>query len=71
MSFCSFLNVEKIKLEKLNNHIGSTNIVDQYYDDILADNALFEIARIYQFDLEDPLKAKEMYEKLNLVSRVW
>ena len=43
-----------------------SNIVDQYYDDILADNALFEIARIYQFDLEDPIKAKEMYEKLLL-----
>ena len=42
------------------------NIVDQYYDDILADNALFEIARIYQFDLQDPIKAKEMYEKLLL-----
>lgn len=35
-----------------------------YGYDILADNSLYNLARIYDFKLKDKLKAKETYEKL-------
>ncbi len=39
-------------------------IVSQYGYDILADNALYHLARIYDFKLKDKQKAKDTYEKL-------
>lgn len=39
-------------------------IADQYPSDILADDALFSIAHIFQFNLKNLDKAKEYYEKL-------
>ncbi len=39
-------------------------IVKLYGYDILADNALYNLARIYDFKLKDKQKAKETYEKL-------
>ncbi len=39
-------------------------VVAQYGYDILADNALYHLARIYDFKLKDKQKAKETYEKL-------
>lgn len=39
-------------------------VVKLYGYDILADNSLYNLARIYDFKLKDKLKAKETYEKL-------
>lgn len=39
-------------------------VVKLYGDDILADNALYNLARIYDFKLKDKQKAKDTYEKL-------
>lgn len=39
-------------------------LIDIYPDDILADNALFELAQIQQFKLKDLSKAQANYEKL-------
>lgn len=38
-------------------------IIDKFPDDIRADNALFELAEIYETKLKDPEKAKPLYEK--------
>jgi len=39
-------------------------VVSLYGDDILADNALYNLARIYDFKLKNKQKAKDTYEKL-------
>src|SRR5690606_22209251 len=39
-------------------------IVKSYPSDILADDALYEMAEIYQFVLKDNAKAMEAYEKI-------
>ena len=39
-------------------------LVDIYPDDILADNALFALAQIQQYQLKDMTKAKANYEKI-------
>lgn len=39
-------------------------VVSKYGNDILADNALYNLARIYDYKLKDKQKAKETYEKL-------
>lgn len=41
-------------------------IVAQFPEEIRADNALFEAAEIYEVYLNDPAKAKDLYEKLFL-----
>ena len=41
-------------------------IVDEHGDEIRADNALFELANLYEQFLGDTEKAKELYEKLFL-----
>jgi len=40
------------------------DIVDKYAEDILADDALFQIADLYENTLNDKEKAKELYETL-------
>jgi len=42
------------------------NIVDNHIDDILGDDALFNLADLYESNLSDPEKAKDLYEKLIL-----
>lgn len=39
-------------------------IIDKYPEEIRADNALFELAEIYQTLLNEPEKAKALYEKI-------
>ncbi|WP_047548436.1 tetratricopeptide repeat protein [Psychroserpens sp. Hel_I_66] len=39
-------------------------IIDNYRDEILADDAHFYLAELYQNQLEQPEKAKELYEKI-------
>lgn len=39
-------------------------VVSVHGDDILADNALYNLARIYEYKLKDKQKAKDTYEKL-------
>lgn len=41
-----------------------TTIVEEYPEEIRADNALFALARLYEEHLDDPMKAQELYEKL-------
>ncbi|TYA52397.1 tetratricopeptide repeat protein [Formosa maritima] len=40
------------------------NIITNYSDDILADDAYFYLAELYYKKLEQPEKAKELYEKI-------
>ncbi|HMO37976.1 MAG TPA: tetratricopeptide repeat protein [Saprospiraceae bacterium] len=44
--------------------VAFQKIVDDYATEIKADNALFELAQIYERHLEDIDKAKELYEKM-------
>lgn len=39
-------------------------VVSMHGDDILADNALYNLAKIYDYKLKDKQKAKETYEKI-------
>lgn len=41
-------------------------VAEKYKDDIRADNSLFALAQIYEFRLNDPEKAKGIYEKIFL-----
>ena len=40
------------------------HIVDEFPDEIRADNSLFALAELYQGQLNDPARAQELYEKL-------
>ncbi len=40
------------------------NVLNNYKDGIRADNALFEMAQIYDYQLDNKEKAKELYERL-------
>jgi tetratricopeptide (TPR) repeat protein len=39
-------------------------IIEKYPEEIRADNAIFELAELYETKLSEPEKAKELYEKL-------
>ncbi len=56
--------------EKRNNHDTAVDFLEkvytQYKDDILADDALFKAAKIYENKLNNPDKAKNLYEELIL-----
>ena len=39
-------------------------VVDKFPEEIRADNSLFELAALYENELDDKEKAKELYEKL-------
>jgi len=41
-----------------------TQIVEEHPEEIRADNALFQLAELYENELGDPEKAKELYERL-------
>ncbi len=41
-------------------------ILTEHGEDILADNALYELAQLYEKELNQPAKAMELYEKLML-----
>ncbi|HEY1045339.1 MAG TPA: tetratricopeptide repeat protein, partial [Bacteroidia bacterium] len=51
-----FEEAEKLYLE----------IIKNYSFDILADNAVFQLAQLYEFKLKDLEKAKKMYETIIL-----
>jgi tetratricopeptide (TPR) repeat protein len=54
-------------IHKYNKAIKSYQvIIDKYYDDVLADNALFVVADIYENALNNNEKAMELYKKLIL-----
>ena len=40
------------------------NVINYFGQDILADNAIYQLAHLYQHSLNQPAKALEMYEKL-------
>lgn len=56
--------------EKQKNYILANELYEKVYskysDDILADNALFNSGKIYLLALNDPTKAKELFEKILL-----
>ncbi|MBR9915981.1 MAG: tetratricopeptide repeat protein [Algicola sp.] len=53
------------KTQQIDKAIGSYQyIIDNYRNDILADDALFYLAELYQNQLDQPEKAKELYEKI-------
>lgn len=41
-------------------------VIEKYAEEIRADNAMFELAEFYEVQLNDPEKAKPLYEKLFL-----
>jgi tetratricopeptide (TPR) repeat protein len=41
-------------------------VIEKYSEEIRADNAMFELAEFYEVQLNDPEKAKPLYEKLFL-----
>lgn len=43
-----------------------TKVFKDFSFDILADNALYNLARMYEFQLKEPEKAKALYEKIIL-----
>lgn len=43
-----------------------TKVYTDFNEEIRADNALMKAAEIYEYELEEPEKAKELYEKLYL-----
>ncbi len=57
---------------KIYNHLQKTDsalvkyqfILDKHKEEIRADNALYDMAKIYDYQLNDKEKAKELYEKL-------
>ena len=53
------------KLRKTNDMVTMyQTIIDKFPDDIRADNALFELAEIYETKLNEAEKAKPLYEKI-------
>ena len=61
----------KYKIEKERQHYDKAasylqQIIDNYGEDILADNALFYLGELYQNYLKDDEKAKAFYEKIIL-----
>lgn len=53
------------KLRKTEEMINMyQTIIDKFSEDIRADNALFELAELYETKLNDPEKAKPLYEKI-------
>jgi tetratricopeptide (TPR) repeat protein len=57
---------------KIYNHLKQTDtaitkynlILEKHKEEIRADNSLYELAKIYDYQLNDKEKAKELYEKL-------
>lgn len=45
-------------------HFNYLKIIEFYNDGILADDAIFNLAELYNSHLNDPIKAKELYEKI-------
>ena len=41
-----------------------TKVYENYPEEIRADNSLYAAAELYEYQLEDTEKAKELYEKL-------
>lgn len=39
-------------------------LIDLFKEDILADDAYFRLANLYEYELQDPIKAKEYYEQI-------
>ncbi|MBK7871577.1 MAG: tetratricopeptide repeat protein [Saprospiraceae bacterium] len=52
------------KREYLKTAEALQRIIDNYGDEIRADNSLFELAQLYETHLNNVEKAKELYEKL-------
>ena len=61
-----FIKAESYKLRKeFDLAVEMYNeIIKDHPDAIRADNAIFSLASLYEFTLEDPGKAMELYEKL-------
>lgn len=54
-----------IKQRRLDEAIQKyEKIITDHVDEIRCDNAIFELAEVYDYALNDPDKAKELYEKL-------
>lgn len=53
------------KLRKTDDMISMyKSIIEKYPEEIRADNALFELAELYETKLKEPEKAKPLYEKI-------
>ena len=56
------LFVKKQEFEKADNNYN--NIIKNYSDSILIDDAIFSLAELYANKLDQPEKAKELYEQI-------
>ena len=52
--------------QQYSGRLFQEQIIDNYGEDILADNALFYLGELYQNYLKDDEKAKAFYEKIIL-----
>jgi tetratricopeptide (TPR) repeat protein len=41
-----------------------SEVSELHFDDITGDDALFKLAEIYDYELNDPVKAEELYERI-------
>jgi tetratricopeptide (TPR) repeat protein len=41
-----------------------SEVAELHFDDITGDDALFKLAEIYDYELNDPVKAEELYERI-------
>ena len=54
-----------IKLKEYDKAISAfEDIIENYPEEIRCDNAIFELAQLYELRLDQKDKAKELYEKL-------
>ena len=53
---------EKLQYDKA--EVNYNAIITNYKDDILADDAYFALAELYEYKLDQPQKAKDLYEQI-------
>ena len=41
-----------------------SEVAELHFDDITGDDALFKLAEIYDYELNDSVKAEELYERI-------
>jgi tetratricopeptide (TPR) repeat protein len=57
-------NIYKGQHDYSNAELYYKKVIDKHIDDIRGDNALFQLAELYDNQLKQPAKAKELYERI-------
>ncbi len=62
-----YWKIAEVQLKMNNNELAASfykKIISEYPDDILADDAIFTLAKLYETVLFDKVKSQEMYKKI-------